>query len=32
MDAQKGGVRFSMAHFNNADDVSATIAALDELL
>ena len=32
MDAQKGGVRLSMAHFNNADDVSATIAALDELL
>jgi len=32
MDAHRGGVRFSMAHFNNDDDVSATITALDELL
>ncbi len=32
MDAEKGGVRFSMAHFNNKDDINATIAALDELI
>ena len=32
MDAEKGGVRFSMAHFNDIDDVNAAIAALDELV